>query len=47
MKRTLLMTAPKSQLVFGPDIRARKCLLATKNVVVGRAAPSVVSKSLS
>ncbi|DBA78315.1 TPA: hypothetical protein ACH3X2_008260 [Trebouxia sp. C0005] len=46
-EETPLMTVPKSRLVFGPDIRARKCLLATKTVVVGQAAPSGVSKSLS
>ena len=47
MKRTLLMTAPKSLLVFGQDITARKCSLATRTVGGGQAVPNAVSQCLS
>ena len=47
MKRTLLMTALKSLLVFGQDVTARKCSLATRTVGEGRAVPNAVSQCLS
>ncbi len=47
MKRTLLTTAPKSLLVFGQDITARKRSLATRTVGEGQSVPNAVSQCLS
>lgn len=47
MKRTLLMIAPRSLLVFGQGIMGRKCSLATRNVGGGQAVPNVVFQHLS
>ncbi len=47
MKRTLLMTSPKSLLVFGQDITARKCSLATRTVGESQPVPNAVFQCLS
>ena len=47
MKRTLLMIAPRSLLVFGQGITGRKCSLATRNVGGGQAVTNVVLQHLS